>query len=91
MDKRKDNGGHSTVKKDGIDKRKNEYRNALKEAADLNDVVEVLRAVMSKAKKGDVKAAQLFLDYYLGKPTNTIEFNTGEGINFAELFKFKND
>jgi hypothetical protein len=41
--------------------------------------------------KQDIKAAQLFLEYYLGKPNQSIDINSSEGfnINFNELFKFK--
>jgi hypothetical protein len=90
MDNRINNGnkGHST-KALGVDKRKNEYRTALADAARLSDVIEVIRAVMKKAKGGDIKAAQLFLEYYLGKPTNNIDITTSEGINFKDLFTFK--
>jgi hypothetical protein len=48
MDKRKQNGGHSTKSK-GVDKRKNEYRNALELAATVDNVVEVLKSVYAKA------------------------------------------
>jgi len=72
MDKRKKNGGHST-KTIGLDKRKNEYRNALDEACDVEDVKSVLIMVKDKAVKGDIVAAKLFLEYYLGKPLQTID------------------
>jgi len=90
MDNRINNGnkGHST-KALGVDKRKNEYRTALADAAGLSDVIEVIKAVMKKAKGGDIKAAQLFLEYYLGKPTNNIDITSSEGINFKDLFTFK--
>jgi hypothetical protein len=63
MDKRKQNGGHSTKSK-GVDKRKNEYRNALELAATVDNVVEVLKSVYAKATtKQDMAAAKLFLEY----------------------------
>lgn len=94
MDKRKLNGnkGHSTKSKTGIDKRKNEYRTALEQAATVDDVIQVIKMVHSKAiSKQDIKAAQLFLEYYLGKPNQSIDINSSEGfnINFKELFTFK--
>ena len=96
MDKRKLNGnkGHSTKSKSGIDKRKNEYRSALEQAATVEDVIEVIKMVHTKAvTKQDIKAAQLFLEYYLGKPNQSIDINSSEGfsINVKELFKFDND
>jgi hypothetical protein len=94
MDKRTLNGnkGHSTKSKSGIDKRKNEYRTALEQAATVEDVIEVIKMVHTKAvSKQDIKAAQLFLEYYLGKPNQSIDINSSEGfnVNFNELFKFK--
>ena len=75
MDKRKNNGnkGHSTKAK-GIDKRKNEYRELLDLAATPDEVVEVIKTLKAKAiEKQDVNAIKLFLEYYLGKPKETIE------------------
>lgn len=93
MDKRKLNGnkGHSTKSKSGIDKRKNEYRTALEQAATVDDVIQVIKMVHTKAvSKQDIKAAQLFLEYYLGKPNQSIDINSSESfnLNFRELFTF---
>ena len=92
MDKRKFNGGNSTVSK-GPDKRKNEYRSALEKASTVEDVIQVIKMVHTKAvTKQDIKAAQLFLEYYLGKPNQSIDINSSDGfsINVKELFKFDN-
>ena len=75
MDKRKNNGnkGHSTKAK-GADKRKNEYKELLDLAATPEEVVEVIKTLKAKAiEKQDVNAIKLFLEYYLGKPKETIE------------------
>ncbi len=93
MDNRKNNGGNST-KSLGPDKRKNEYRKALEMAAGVEEVIEVLQSVYKKATlHSDMKAAQLFLEYYLGKPKQDIDISSSEGfsINFKELVKFGND
>jgi hypothetical protein len=90
IDKRKFNGGNST-KSNGTDKRKNEYRSALEQAATVEDVISVIKMVHSKAvTKQDIKAAQLFLEYYLGKPNQSIDINSSEGFNidFRNLFTF---
>lgn len=89
MDKRKNNGGHSTKAK-GSDKRKNQYRDAVEQAASVEDVAEVLKMLLTKAKtKQDVKAAQLFLEYTIGKPKQEMDINSSEGlsINFVDLIK----
>jgi len=91
MDGRKTNGnkGHSTKSK-GVDKRKNEYREALQLAADVNDVVRVLQTVYKKATQdNDIPAAKLFLEYYLGKPKESVDIHTtGENVvSFNDLLK----
>ena len=89
MDKRKQNGGHST-KSTGIDKRKNEYRDALQIAATIDDVVKVIQAVLRKAvTEDDIPAAKLFLEYYLGKPKESIDiYSTGDNvIAFNDMIK----
>jgi len=73
MDKRKDNGGHSTKAK-GVDKRKNKYLELLDQASTPEEVVGVIKKLKQIATdKGDVQAIKLFLEYYLGKPKETIE------------------
>ena len=81
MDKRKNNGGNSTKAK-GIDKRKNKYLELLDQASTPEEVVKVIKKLKSIAlEKGDVQAIKLFLEYYLGKPKETIE-NTHSLNNF---------
>lgn len=89
MDKRRENGGHSTKAK-GIDKRKNEYRLALSEASTKEDVIKVIQTVKNKAiNKQDIQAAKLFLEYYLGKPDANIDIKSnGETLSFNELINF---
>ena len=91
MDKRKFNGGNSSKTK-GVDKRKNQYRDALEQANTVEDVVEVLKMVKSKAVNDrDIQASKLFLEYYLGKPEASIDIKSSEGVNldFRDIFKFK--
>ena len=82
-DKRKLNGGHSTKAK-GADKRKNEYKELLDLAATPEEVVEVIKTLKTKAiEKQDVNAIKLFLEYYLGKPKETIE--TTHNVNTFDI------
>ena len=75
MDKRKENGGHSTKAK-GIDKRKNIYRDVIAESQTPEDVKNVLNMVKHKAiADQDIAAAKLYLEYTLGKPDQTIELD----------------
>ena len=83
MDKRKNNGGNSTKAK-GVDKRKNEYRELLDKAATPDEVIEVIKTLKVKAiEKQDVNAIKLFLEYYLGKPKETIE--TTHNVNTFDI------
>ena len=83
MDKRKNNGGNSTKAK-GVDKRKNEYRELLDLAATPDEVIEVIKTLKTKAiEKQDVNAIKLFLEYYLGKPKETIE--TTHNVNTFDI------
>jgi hypothetical protein len=72
MDKRKNNGGNSTKAK-GIDKRKNKYIQLLDKASDENDIISVIKKLKTEAIKGDIQAIKLFLEYYLGKPTEKVD------------------
>lgn len=88
-DKRKNNGGHST-KSVGLDKRKNKYKGALDAASSFDDVVLVINALKTNALDGDVTAAKIYLEYYLGKPTVSIESEItilAEPINLLDLFE----
>jgi hypothetical protein len=90
-DRRTENGGHSTKTKEGkIDKRKNEYRKALEEACDKQDVIDVIQMIHKKALQDkDVQAGKLFLEYYVGKPKDSLDITTdGEMINIP-IIHFK--
>lgn len=87
MDKRKQNGGHSTKSK-GIDGRKNKYKNLLEDASTPEEVVSVIQKLKKVAlDKGDVQAIKLFLEYYLGKPKESLEIEgkLDNGFNFNEM------
>lgn len=89
MDKRKENGGHSTKAK-GIDKRKNEYKKAISEAVSYDDVKQLLSKAVKVALSEDkdrLKAMQMVLEYTLGKPKESLDLNANieGGINFKEL------
>jgi hypothetical protein len=89
-DGRKNNGnkGHSTKAK-GVDKRKNKYLHLLDEASTEEEVVLVIKKLKEVATvKGDVQAIKLFLEYYLGKPKETIDLNHDmEHFDIREIFR----
>jgi len=92
LDKRKENGGHST-KALGVDKRKNQYLELLEQASTPDEVVSVIKKLKEIATiKGDVQAIKLYLEYYLGKPKETIDQNINlNEFSIKELFKFDNN
>ena len=78
MDKRKNNGGHSTKTK-GADKRKNEYRDVVKSVVTVDKLAEVLKMLLGKAiEEQDIPASKLLLEYSLGKPTETKDITINE-------------
>lgn len=78
MDKRKQNGGHSTKTK-GVDKRKNEYKDVVKSVVTVEKLAEVLKMLLGKAiEEQDIPASKLLLEYSLGKPTETKDITINE-------------
>jgi hypothetical protein len=72
-------------------KEKTNIRELLDLAATPDEVVEVIKTLKVKAiEKQDVNAIKLFLEYYLGKPKETIEttLNVNE-FNIKDILKFK--
>jgi tagatose-1,6-bisphosphate aldolase len=75
------NKGHSTKAK-GIDKRKNQYKDILDDALTTDDLTKVVKMLHNKAiKDEDVNAAKILMEYYLGKPTQTIEQKNTHTLN----------
>ena len=95
MDKRTENGGHSTKAKEGkVDKRKNKYKDALDNAHKEGDVEKVINMVRDKALKDkDIQAGKLYLEYYVGKPKEGLDVTTnGNTINIPVIrFKASNE
>ena len=82
MDKRKTNGGHSTRSMRRFDKRKNQYKNVLDDSLNEEDITKVVKMLYKKAVKDeDTNAAKLLMEYYLGKPTQTIEQKNTHTLN----------
>jgi hypothetical protein len=78
MDKRKFNGGNSTKSK-GVDKRKNPYRDIVKEVVTVDKLADVLKMLLGKAiNEQDIPASKLLLEYSLGKPTETKDITINE-------------
>ena len=85
MDGRKNNGnkGHSTKAK-GVDRRKNEYKTALDKAGSVDSVSKVLKMLHKKATEDfDTSAAKIYLEYYLGRPTQPIDMDVVAEIEIS--------
>ncbi len=79
-DKRSNNGnkGHSTKAK-GLDRRKNPYKNIVKEVVTVDKLADVLKMLLGKAiNEQDIPASKLLLEYSLGKPTETKDITINE-------------
>lgn len=87
IDNRKNNGGHSTAgRKPKIEEEK------LIEMLDKHiDKDLVLAELKKQIFAGKEKAMQLYFNYRFGKPKETIDLNSSEGLNlnFKELINFK--
>jgi len=89
MDKRKNNGGHSTKGFAGRPKKADELK--LIERLDmLIDNDEVIKTLGIQISKGDSRAMTLYFGYRYGKPKESVDINSSEGlnINFKDLIKF---
>lgn len=76
MDKRKNNGGHSTKATKEDDKRLNPFRDAIKKACTEEDVIAVLQMLYTSAiETKSTRAAKIYLEYALGKPKETIDLS----------------
>ena len=84
MDKRKNNGGHSTKATNPNDKRLNKAKGLLdqyiRDDFGYDKLKKLLDSLYGQSMKGDTKSASLFLAYVLGKPKETKEIDLGEAV-----------
>ena len=94
MDKRKNNGGHSTAGKAGRPSLKDELRGVDLASPHVEQSFAVLASIMSNSDENSrdrIAAAKLLIEYGCGKPKETIEtthnlneFNIKDIVNFKE-------
>lgn len=87
MDKRKNNGGHSTKAK-GTDKRKNDSRKLMEDWRDKCVTPESVKKMMERiytraTTNNDMKAAQIWLNYAVGSPDQNVNL---KGADFKPKF-----
>lgn len=95
MDKRKNNGGHSTAGKAGRPSLKDELRGVDLASPHVEQSFAVLASIMINSDENSrdrIAAAKLLIEYGCGKPKETIEQTHNiNDFNIKELFKFDND
>lgn len=95
MDKRKNNGGHSTAGKAGRPSIKDELRGVDLASPHVEQSFAVLASIMINSDENSrdrIAAAKLLIEYGCGKPKETIEQTHNiNDFNIKDLFKFDND
>lgn len=95
MDKRKNNGGHSTAGKAGRPSLKDELRGVDLASPHVKQSFAVLASIMINSDENSrdrIAAAKLLIEYGCGKPKETIEQTHNiNDFNIKDLFKFDND
>lgn len=95
MDKRKNNGGHSTAGKAGRPSVKDELRGVDLASPHVEQSFAVLASIMVNSDENSrdrIAAAKLLIEYGCGKPKETIEQTHNiNDFNIKDLFKFDND
>lgn len=87
MDKRKNNGGHPNSGR----KPKADELKLIERLDAIIDSDEAIKTLGNLVLKGDMRAVQLYMGYRYGKPKESVDINSSEGISidFKELIKFK--
>ena len=95
MDKRKNNGGHSTAGKAGRPSLKDELRGVDLASPHVEQSFAVLASIMINSDENSrdrIAAAKLLIEYGCGKPKETIEQTHNiNDFNIKDIFKFDND
>lgn len=88
MDKRKNNGGHSTKGRAGRPKKADEEK--LKELMDgLATPKDVWNKLLDKVKDNDTNAIKLWLAYRYGQPKQTIESDNTHNFPTIDMNEWK--
>ena len=90
IDKRTNNGGHSTKSLDPNDRRKNQFKDVMQDSMTRDELGKVFRVLYDEAIDGNIQAGKLLLEYSTVKPTAQVEIsaNLSAGIDFRNLIGF---
>ncbi|MHC4611086.1 MAG: hypothetical protein ACYS7M_12145 [Planctomycetota bacterium] len=67
------------------------YLRAVKAAVTHDDLVDVLKSMVSQATDGDVAAGRLICEYTLGKPAQSITLQAEDGPAYKVLLNINED
>jgi hypothetical protein len=67
--------------------REERYREILKEAVTFEDFRAIIKRMAEKAKRGDVQATRLLLEYLVGKPEQNV--NVAGGLTLLDIDEWK--
>ena len=87
MDKRKNNVG---AREGAGRKTKSQEKKLIERLDNIIDKDEAIGKLGELVAKGDIRAIQAYLSYRYGKPKESVDINSSEGlnINFKDLIKF---
>jgi len=68
-------------------KRQIQYQDAIKKAVKTKDIIDILKKLVEKAKRGDEAAAKIILDRVLGKVPKDLNVNQTGLQNIAITFE----
>ena len=95
MDRRKNNGGHSTAGRAGRPSVKDELKGVDLASPHVEECFICLASIMKNSDENSrdrIAAAKLLIEYGCGKPKETIEQTHNiNDFNIKELFKFDNN
>lgn len=77
--------GNQFAKGNPLNRRANQLRKVLLDTVQDEDIVDVVRKLIEKAREGDIPATKELLDRSLGKPQATITVVDEEESDFEEM------
>lgn len=94
MDKRKDNGGHSTAGKAGRPSLRDELKAIDLASPHIEDAFETIASIMNSVEENSrdrIAAAKILIEYGCGKPEQKVDNNVSiSNFELKDVIKFDN-
>jgi hypothetical protein len=94
MDKRKDNGGHSTAGKAGRPSLRDELKAIDLASPHIEDAFETIASIMNSVEENSrdrIAAAKILIEYGCGKPEQKVDSNVSiSNFELKDVIKFDN-